>query len=128
MTDIVSPFEWLTTPMHYQGLSLALGVTLTAAACSIVLNGAVWSTALVGILSALMFTFISIPFVQMYWGLPWPWWLVIGTGWGIISVLAMRSLIRAAERIYERTPDIVDGGIRRFEPSAPAPSEPGVTR
>jgi hypothetical protein len=115
----VTPLEWFTTPAHYQGLCLAYGVTLMAAACSIVLNGATWSTGFVGVTAAFLFTTISLPLCQIYWNLHWPWWLIIAMIWGVVSVLAMRSLIRAAQRVYERTPDIVDGGISRIQPSTP---------
>lgn len=119
MPDPIAPFDWFATPHNYQGLSLAYGATIMAAGGAANLNGAVWSTALLGLVSAVMFTTITIPLLAIYWGLQWPWWSAVGAGWGLVSVIAMRSIIKGALRVENRTNDIVDGGLKRVLPGTP---------
>lgn len=119
MADIQSPFEWLAVPSNYQGLMLSYGVVTVSGGCAAALNSSTWLTALIGLSSAAMFQTISAPLVAHYWGMSWPWWQVIAAGWGILSVIAMRALIKAGQRVEQRVNDIVDGRIRRWLPDTP---------
>lgn len=119
MSDISTPLDWLTVPVNFQGMCLAYGVTVITAGCAAALNGSTWLTAAVGLTSALMFTTVSVPMLAHYWGLSWPWWLVMAVVWGAVSVVAMRTLIKGGLRVEQRSNDIVDGVIKRVMPTAP---------
>lgn len=115
---MLGPFEWFANPYNYQGMSLAYGIAVLAAFGAHTLAGATWSTVATGVSLALMFTTVVNPLLSIYYELPWPWWLVVGLSTGATSIMIMRSITKAAIRIFNRVDPIVDGGINRILPGA----------
>jgi hypothetical protein len=115
------PLDWLVA--NFDGMLLALIATFSAATATAMLRGARGTTIVIGLLSAFMFTGMSVPVAAIHFGLHWVWWPVLGGAIGLTSLSLMWFAIKFADRVQQRAPDFADGLGKRIVPEAPVSGE-----
>lgn len=104
------------------GLVAALVVAFSAATLSAFMRGLSTLSVALSLLAAFILVAIATPMAALYWGLPWPMWLLIGGVAGVAGLSIMWGVIKFFERIQNRAGDIADRAVDRVMPGKDRPA------
>lgn len=107
---------WEFVRDNADALAAALVVAFSAATLSAFMRGLSTLSVALSLLAAFILVAIATPLAAIYWGLPWPLWLLIGGISGVAGLSIMWSVIKFFERVKTRAGDIADRAIDRVVP------------